>query len=620
MLKPSDRVVPIPLAAVLAAGVVMQFLSAASIWGHVSDETMILGRYSYTYLPVLGLHVGLTVAWLAALWQRRRLESWLRRLPFRTALAGVVLLTAAAVLIWIVDLRRLPDGYVTTNLGLAALALVLTLPDGRIRPRLGYGLIALALALMLIPTLFTALTKREFSPDEATWADYVTSPFVAGGLYARTWLAEPIAILPGIGWLPAGYGWLLEHVWYDIRLGRLLNILGYAAAFAGIGAAAWRLYGRRAALVSVGFALLSRAFFPSMDYRPDHQLPAASALILFTALQSRLGVQTGRRLVWDMLCGLLAVLSLQAHAAGIVYVVGFSLYYGIEAAARLYRRQPVDVARLAAFGAGLMTGGVAFYLFNILPVGGLERYLDILIDTRYSSTRKLNFLGWVSGLELPVVWGALAYLLWRRDRADKLLLGMIGAVWVGILLFDTQGYVSTFTGLYIVPVGALLVDGLRAAGIGRGENRRSLLAAAVVTALLIGQMSGAFITWDRFWQTVTTGRWPPFLYHELRQPLLPLLREDDVIVSTHQLIWTLPSSTNLVSFAAEASGMKRWKLSEPVEVWEQVQPTVVIEVRGQMHFDPGLQAYMAQEAFQPCQTLTVLDTDVVIYRQVCDMP
>ncbi|MBZ0278729.1 MAG: hypothetical protein K8I60_21455, partial [Anaerolineae bacterium] len=95
------------------------------------------------------------------------------------------------------------------------------------------------------------------------------------------------------------------------------------------------------------------------------------------------------------------------------------------------------------------------------------------------------------------------------------------------------------------------------------------------------------------------------------------LKDNDVIVSTHQLIWTLPDYPHLVSFAAEQTAMARWHLTDAKDVWERVQPTLIIEVEREMHFDPGLVAYMAEKGFQVCETLNVLNTPIHLYRTTC---
>jgi hypothetical protein len=113
------------------------------------------------------------------------------------------------------------------------------------------------------------------------------------------------------------------------------------------------------------------------------------------------------------------------------------------------------------------------------------------------------------------------------------------------------------------------------------------------------------------------GGLPPFLYEELRQPLSSLIREDDVVVSTHQLIWTIPDHPALVSFAAELAAMRRWNLADGVEVWERVQPTLIIYVEREMQFSAGLQTYMTRHNFAVCQEIDVLERAIILYRAIC---
>lgn len=611
--------IQLSLLILIAAGVFVQIIAIQPLWGHISDQGDFLGRYSYSYLVVLILHLLLTIGWVTAFILHQKFGMWLNRLSLSWRYGLIITLTMMGFIIWLINLRRLPNSYVAVNLLVFVLCLVVSLPDNYGPSRWWFRVLVIAVGLMLIPTFFSSLTNRSFSPDEAAWADYTTSPFVAGGQYLRTWLETPITIMPGRGWFPVIYGWLLENVWFDIKLGRILNFLGYLAAFAGIGAVTWKLYGRQAAVVSAGFAVLSRAFIPSLDFRPDHQLPAIAMLITFTALQSRLNGQKPRRFIWDMLCGFIATLSLQVHAAGIVYIFGFSLFYAAEYAICIYRdRSTANFKPLFVYSLGLLIGLAVFYICNIAPVGGLERYLQILIQTRYSAYRALNFLTWPSFFERLLIFGSLAYILWRRSEADKLILGIIFCVVIGISLFDTQGYNSTFTAFYVIPIGTLFVDGMRGNKATAAETLRRNLAIIVVAVFLLGQLAGLFIRLDNFGRWLQTGEFPPYLYTELQPVLRPRVSSSDVVVSTHQLIWTIPDHPHLVSFAAEATGMERWGLSEPVEVWERVRPTVIIHVEHQMHFDPGLQAYMSNHQFAVCETLNVLNTAITIYREQCE--
>jgi hypothetical protein len=54
-------------------------------------------------------------------------------------------------------------------------------------------------------------------------------------------------------------------------------------------------------------------------------------------------------------------------------------------------------------------------------------------------------------------------------------------------------------------------------------------------------------------------------------------------------------------------------------VWERVQPTVVVYLDGQMHFETGLQRYMDDHSFRSCTSFPVQGTLVTIFRSDCSL-
>jgi hypothetical protein len=604
----------VTLPVLLLVGLIAQIWDGFYLWNHTSDNSQVFGRYSYGYAVVLLLNLVLIAAWLLLFLWRRRLEIQLKRLPLSLLLFFVVLVGLASLVLGLTTVESSIKQYVAVNALLFSLVVIQVTPDKPLNPR-WIIVIALVVTLTLIPTFVTTLTIRTFSPDEATWADYATSPFVAGGMYVRTWLREPLVIEPGRGWSTLAYGWLLENVSFDIKVGRVFNFVGYLVGFAGIGVVAAQLYGREAALMSVAFATLSRSFLVSYDYRPDHQLPLGLMLITFFALQARRSEGRRNRRFWHFAAGLIAALTLQIHAAGITFVFAFSVFYFVEFAfASYHKRQFMSFEPMVFFGGGVLLGGVIFYLLNIAPVGGLDVYFEHLLRDRwgFSLARRTVFLRWSSFLEWVVILAGFAYIIWRRNQSDKRLLGLVASLILGIFLLDSQGYRTTFSALYVIPVGTFLVDGL--AGISRG--RKHLLIFGSIVFMLVAQMAGLFINWQTVGDWLATGKLPPFLYNELRPVIAPYVQDDDVVVGTHELIWTFPDHLKLYGYAAEYLAAQRLAVAEPKEVWEYIQPTLIIEVTNQ-HFDPGLLAYMEDQGFQICETLDVLDTPIHLYRTAC---
>ncbi|NWG15055.1 MAG: hypothetical protein HXY41_00325 [Chloroflexi bacterium] len=612
LLNPPGEPFRLSVPVLTVSGVILLLVSLQMLWDHSSTTGEFLGRYSVRYAVALLASLILLGVWTIALFRRQAVSRLIRGLPDRRY-TGLVIISGLMVFgILVLPLEDRIQHFAALN-WLAGLALTgLLRPDQPASRRWLWVGLPVVLGVWFIPAVISVLTRRAFSPDEAMWADYASSVFRASGMYARTWLQEPVAILPGLGWSVAGYGWLLEHVSFSLLTGRVWNFLGYVVAFVGIGLVTWRLYGLKPALINVAFAALSRAFVPVLDYRPDHQLPAAAMFITFAALQGRLSQRRG---IWHFLCGLLATLALQIHAAGVVLAFGFSLFYLVESLPKLRRRQWQAFWPLLWFGIGALIGSLIYYLFNIQPVGGLEVFFNTLLEARLNTNRRILFLSWPSFFEWMLILSAFIYLIWRRSPADRLFLGILTCVLAGVVLLDYQGYRTHYNAFYIVPVGAMLVSAFNPVRAGVGRRAISISLGAIL--MLAGLSSSSFIAWPTVQQWMKTGKLPLFLYAELEPVLSPFIQKDDVVVSTHQLIWTFPDHPHLISAGAEVAAMRRWGLDDPAMVWQRVRPTIVVYVKNQMDLSPALLAYMEQRQFKVCLTRQVIEQEVTVYAENC---
>lgn len=612
--KPSSQVQPrlISLSSIFAFACLAQILSIVPLWGHISDSTAILGRYSSRYAFVLVLNLFLLAAWPILFLCRQRIHMWLTQSSSTLRYGTLLFIVLVMLITWLIPVEEQFAQFVSLNGLLFAVIIIYTLSERPYDQRWRW-LIAAALAFLLVAMFSTTLIDQNYSPDEAHWADYASSNFRAGGVYARTWLQEPIIITPGLGWSVAAYGWALEHIAFQLTTGRIWNFIFNLLAVIGIFAVAWRLYGYKVGLISAGFALLSRAFIPIYDYRPDHQLTAMAMLITFAALQARHSLHPSRRWLWHIGCGLFATLSLQLHAAGIVFAAAFSLFYLADyCVASFHHRRLTSPVVLLAFGIGSLTGALIYYYFNILPVGGLQPFLSFLVATRWLNQQTIALLGWPSYLEGVIIFASLAFVLWRRTSGDYQYLSIIVCLIMGILIFDRQGYFSTFRAFYVVPIGALFAE-----GIFPNSTHRSLGLSTIMLGVLAFAMIGNFINWGMVGTIVASRSIPPSRYEAIRSQLLPYLREDDVVVSSHTLIWAVPDQPNLISYTSELNGMKRWNFTRPVAVWERVKPTVIVWIDNQIEHNPGLDAYMTEQHFAVCNTIQTNQLVVHIYRSVC---
>lgn len=589
----------ITFAQLIGTSFVAQLICIPALWGHVSTSGNVLGRYTSRYALVLVVQILLTLTYLIAYAQRERLEQRLARLPqhWRYGILGVSLAASIALAFFSVEPQI--QQYAALNLILVGLLIAWHDP-----PHLPEWLLPAAAVVALPLLLFTVLTTFPFSPDEAHWADYASSAITDGGIHARTWLQPPYQVYPGVGLSVGAYGWALENISFDIQVGRVWNFGAYLLAFVGIFSLTNRLYGRQAALTSTAFAVLSLGIIPIFDYRPDHQIAFAAVWGVFAVAQGHFTQKRG----WNALAGIIAGLSLQLHAIGIALVFGIGLHYVVQTALVGFRERRLDLMPLVWYCAGLVPGAAIYIMFNVQPVGDLATFLRILSSERLVTRRgSFTFLTTESLLEGIILLASGAFLVWRRQAADRLFLSVLLCLWLSMTIFDTQGYRLPLMALYTVPVGALIIWGF---------GQRRALAAACLAAAMVGQI-GSFISWRTLSEWVETGTLPTYVYHDMESVIKPYLHPDDVILTTHLMIWALHDFHSLYSYAGELTAMQTWGLSSPVEVWERVQPTVLIQIEDQMTLGEGAEAYMEQHHFTLCHTLNVQALVVEIYRPDC---
>lgn len=606
---------------ILWVGLQLQLLSGLPLWGHTSAPAQILGRYSNRYALILGVHVALALLSLAlVMLGGERVRAGVARVP--RAARGVLsaALIAGAAGVWVLSLEPHVLAYVGLN-ALWALALLhFATPDEPRPARVWMGVSVAACVLLFVPLLLTALTVFGYHPDEAHYTDYASTFWAEGKLYDSAWLETPYAIEPGWAWQLAAYGWLLETFGYTVYIGRLVNFISYVLCFVGLYAVGAHLYGRRAGLLMFCTAFLSIAFIPEWDYSPNHLLMPVGAWSFYVLLRAKSAQRARVRYTLYALLGLMLTLSLNVHAAGVVFAVGYSLWLTFAASVAFWRERDWRAALLplVAFGVGAAGGTLTYYLTNIAPVGGLTAYLDVLTAWGGANRNDWFFYTWESLLERLLIVTAVLFLALRRLPADRDALSGVLFITATAWFLDTQGYIWHFGTFYFVALGAGLAALVPAEGQLGGRRAAWLLSACVI--LLAAQVSSLFVNWGTVRSVAQTGALPPYFYNELKEILPAYVRDTDTIYTTHQLIWVFPHTAappRIVTYGAEFEGMQRYGLASPVEVWEQVQPTVIIFIEGQMSFDVGMQAYMQAHPFEVCHVLTRQAIDVTIYRPNC---
>ena len=148
-------------AAPLWCGLIAQLVFVPILWTHTSDQTAVLGRFSYAYSTVIVLNLGLLLLFLFLLWQRRQVSA--RLFASRSALlilSAVVLLTALVLFatVYFRSIHYRASHYLITTsmllIGLLAWQLTLSLGDKQSRE---YGLATLLMALMTIASYLVLL-------------------------------------------------------------------------------------------------------------------------------------------------------------------------------------------------------------------------------------------------------------------------------------------------------------------------------------------------------------------------------------------------------------------------------------------------------------------------------
>jgi hypothetical protein len=511
----------------------MQVAVLPALWGHTSDSTAFLGRYSGRYGAVLILHAMLLITMALVVWQAERVNALLQRVPAQIRICAIAVVALLAMLVWFPGLELQVRAFFALLLTQIACLLILSLPDTAVSRRPWLIAAAILIAVLFIPLAITIYMALPYSPDEAHWADLAGAFIRYGGIYAPSWQRTPILIEPGLGWSIAAYGVWVDALGYTVWAGRIWTFGVHVLTIAGMGLVAKRWWGGAAAGVTMLFAALSFSLFPILDYRPDYQLAAGQIFILLCVIQARRGGRWSN--AWHFLCGLLASLTMELHAAGIIVAFGFGILYLIEALWQLRKCQAWrDILwPLVLFGVGGLLGAAIYYVANIASVGGLSMYLGQLVSERGAGGRPIKAFIWPSAYEAGLILAALTYYGWqaRRSRTFPTLLVLIGGTILGALLFDTQGYFSIYKALYLLPVGALLVGAFRADDLPPGKNRRSVWIAACVILCLVGQMIGGFIAWDHVLPVLRNRALPPYPVEALGDQIRAELPADARIAS-----------------------------------------------------------------------------------------
>jgi len=602
---------------IVIIALVYQIMQIPILWGHTSTGGTILGRYSNHYALFLMLSVAIFITWIITLWLRRPVQTWLTRLPIKFIIPALVI--SGVVLFWLMQQPFEPQirGFLGAN-WLLLVTLIVRSQDDAATPIWYWRLGLFALLLMLIPITITAVTNKDYSPDEGIWADVARSYVLTDSLHFRTGYAIPYKIAPGLGWFHAIHGAIQWQFDYQVWVGRLINLGMYLLGIGGIGLLTQRLYGPVAATSSMAAVFAGSMFFRAVDYRPDHFLPVFLAFALWAVINGLRSQHAYSHVLWHGSAGLIATLSMQIHAVGITFVLGLSLFYTSYVVWDFMQgRRHISILaqRIFGFGIGAGLGTMLYYIANILPVGGINIFLSTLVNERGGNQRHFDYLISWSNLELLIIYSAVAFLLWRRSAEDKLYLFLMSSIMLGILIADTQGYAIPYRPLFLVPIGTMLAHGFQSIPFKSGYNRHMRWVTAAVIFVLLAQ-SSAWINWDMVRRTLSNRSIPEPSIEVIGREVAKHIQSDETVVGTHELVWAMPEHRNFYSPTAEGftKTEREW---HDTQVWDILQPDAYIQIPQRLDTPPGLQSYLEREGFFICEDFQVVAHRVLIHRRIC---
>lgn len=599
---------------IIIVALIGNLLQVVPLLAHRSQGGTVLRYYSRGYAAFLGLACVILVFWLIVLIRRKNIEPLLHNtLPLMIRIVFVIIAALFVLCLPLYGVTPEISQFMAMNWAFLSLYLLLPIEDKTRSHWIWIASFILVALMMCVPIFLQSLIGLPYSPDEAIWADYASSNRVADTIVYRTGNYLPLRIAPGIGWIQALYGevqWLVD---YDLRVGRLFNLSFYALGILGLALLANRLYGAYVAFTVVLISIIGSQFLQEFDYRPHHFIVFSQSLVFFCLVSGRYVQHKIAKISWHFLTGLFVTLAMQLHAIAITYAIGISLFYLLDFLIVLIRKReqlPNTGQAIVSYGLGAVLGTGLYYSFNILPVGGLETYLSILVNERPYLGINLNYIFQWSQLDFILMLSGLAFLIWRRNDTDKLYLALILCSIVGISLADTQGYVVPYQGLFLIPIAVLINDSF--------PKRRLWMTAIILVAMLPQTL--AWLNFSAINTVIQQGGIPEAAIEIIGQQILEEvpLNDGEVIVSTHELIWVMPDYPYLYSSGAEGLTPKQRDLT-PLQVWQTLQPAVYIQLPTRLVTPPALQMYLELETFEICQEFTAFGAPVIVHRTDCSI-
>jgi hypothetical protein len=594
---------------------IINLLILPIILTHQSVDGTVLSQYSPRYTAFIVGAIAITLFWGGLVALRDHLAPLLANVssPLRYGtMLGAVGISIGIIAFIGVELKV--ESYLGINATLLVILLSLNL-TGNVRARWWVAFVLIITISLLPLTFITHLTELPYHVDDAHWADGASNLWrEGGGLYAPSWKQQPVLIWPGVGWIHALYGWLLVHVDFDISIGRIFRFVATCLTLIGTGWVISKLYNRYSGYLTIPLMLIVHPALMDGSYRPHMFATAAISYALLMIIIARRATGT-RAIAAHVGVGLLVTFAMQLHAIAFGLALGVSVFYAGDFLWHVYQRNWDRWRVLVAYGGGAALGTAVYLLANVATIGGLDVYLSMLIDDRYHPERSL---GWLFSPMIPrfvIVWG-WAYLLWRRTADDRLLLTLLACIVAATVLIDTQGYDGHLMILLALPAGEAIRASLSAHS-GKHTLSRTMIWG---TCSLLLVFSALFlqreIDWDSVRYLAENGQLPEREIYAIGDAIRPYVNTGETIATTHELIWTFWEDYELVSFAAEHTVQEREGYDDPIRVWEQIAPDVIVDIPRRLVTNSGLDAYREQY-FEECHRFRPRGYLVIISRPDC---
>lgn len=89
------------------AGLAIQVICIPLLWHHTSDNPAFLGRFSSSFMTVVALNLGFLSTCLLLIWQRRRINDWLKEKREAWAFAAAIMLLVVMLLFAMTQFRSI---------------------------------------------------------------------------------------------------------------------------------------------------------------------------------------------------------------------------------------------------------------------------------------------------------------------------------------------------------------------------------------------------------------------------------------------------------------------------------------------------------------------------------